>query len=347
MRIRIARLSSLVLTCSLALTPAAAQQTERAMNAAVSAHKARKTAFEKLRSTNPREYVRERAAWAEELARIAGEYKTVSQHAGVLGEAVKELMQTADFARRQVGDPRLAIATYKRVAALHQQQYGEAARRSTYDMIVDIEQFDLQDRAAAAAHLRELRSAMPPVRSGHELAGMTAWNRAYVDAEIAWLESRKRFEGVIGEDLLGGLAQGLIYGVGLHLTNGELLDSDVNPGRPPALAPDALAKKLMAVPPSHSMFYRNWGLAVRTDPADFRAWLARNDPGGFLTASLLTLGAIADRGASTGHMDGMLDRLVCTESGKPTSLAIVGREYAKEKRLPLERWMKNMGSGRP
>jgi hypothetical protein len=91
---------------------------------------------------------------------------------------------------------------------------------------------------------------------------------------------------------------------------------------------------LAALPPSPGTFVRTWSFATYLPPDAARAWLARNDPPGFRTASLLTLAAILDRQA-TGEPH-ILSNLVRSDfgRGKPTGFALLAREYTKTHRIP-------------
>ena len=244
----------------------------------------------------------------------------------VAADRQSELMKAADAARYKQRDPRRAIELYKQAA---QDRPG-----ALDDLIADIEQFDLGDRAAAATRLETLRKAMPPVNSRNQFASLYAWKREHLDAEIIWLKTGKPYDGTLGRGAIAGTFQAFFFGAGVHITNSGSLDPDLNPYSPPSIPPEALARKLMALPPSHTMFLRYWILAMTLPPKDLRAWMTRNDPGGFLAASLLTLGALADRAATAGATDSMLLQCARTKSGQPTGLALLGREYAKKHKLP-------------
>jgi len=276
--------------------------------------------------TDPKKYVEASIVRIEKMA--------TSQSKGVRADAMSEMMKLAAFARSTMRDPRLAIDLYRRAAKIQRALYGGAKPIGMNDRIADIEQFDLGDRKAAAAHLRELR-ALYRDEDG-EFANYNRWTQRWLDAEIAWLEEGKTFDGSLIAKEMAGFYMHLFYGAGAEITNGEPIDPALNPYSPPRLTSAEMEKKLQAFRPSHANFLRHYQFAVQMSPGALRTWLTRNDPAGFWRASFLALGAIGDRVPVPAEGEGgdFLVSLV-RKDGKPTALALLAREYAKTHAIPF------------
>ena len=134
-----------------------------------------------------------------------------------------------------------------------------------------------------------------------------------------------------------GFIPQIYYGAGAASMGGIPLDLTLNIYETGTVPPAELEKKLAALAPSHSTFLQTWMFATRlSTPAAVQKWLTRNDPGGYWTASLLTLAAVAERdlAASENPQSNVVAALIRTESNKPTAIALLAREYAKKHRLP-------------
>ena len=263
---------------------------------------------------------------------MADRFKAVSQSMGTHGDAVRAMSVAAAVTRFALRDPKRAITIYDRAAALNATRFPQTPGHNTVE-VLDIELFDLGDRAAAAKHLRadleRLKPGPPPARADY--AAWQTWWRHWLEAELAYVEQGKRFNGSLTADDLFGFTQPIFFGPG----SAALIDP---PGRefnafanPVPLTP-ALRAKLLQVPGSHSMFLRTWMFAARlTDPADARKWLERNDSSGFWRDCLLALTAFEDRHHDPSERSLNLAR---TRDGKVTGFALLAREWSKTHALP-------------
>ncbi|HKR63251.1 MAG TPA: hypothetical protein VJZ00_05925 [Thermoanaerobaculia bacterium] len=283
--------------------------TERDLMAAAKPLYDRQHALEALRETAPERYVTETLAWSEELAKVGQTFRAVSQSQGILGDAETRMRKTADFVRRIQRDPKRAIAIYRRAAELHDLQYPNFPKGlASLLQIADTQEYDLNDHAAAAATLRPFLQ----YAQGGSLA-----------AELAYLEHGKTFTGPLTKEDLPICGQSLYFGFGADETAGEGLAPDLNPFADAVPLAPATRAKLLALPPSHSMFMRTWIFAARLeDPNDARTWLERNDKAGWWRACVLTLSAIGDKNSKVDGVPAMLAR---TPSGKPSGFALLAR----------------------
>ncbi|MEA2237244.1 MAG: hypothetical protein QOC81_1968 [Thermoanaerobaculia bacterium] len=310
--------------------------TQAEMNKAAGGLERRFAEIAKLKETAPGDYVNAMQSWIDDLARNEDKYRSSSQNYRMRYSAVMEWMKLADFARTKLHAPARAISIYQRAE-------GHVAKGrpvfGMHDLIADIYEFDLNDRAAAAATFRQLRDAyagMPKQRRA-DYAAWDGWKKKWLDAEIAFLENGRRFEGALTAADLTGFQQQIYFGAGMVITNGEP-DASFNPYEAPDTLPAATHDKLLRIPGSHTTFLRVWLYAVRLrSTADARAWIERNDRAGFWADSLLTLAAVTDRlskeeqGNPRRDVGAMIVRL---PSGDVTGMALLGREYAKSHALP-------------
>jgi hypothetical protein len=209
-----------------------------------------------------------------------------------------------------------------------------------HEQIADIYEFDLKDRAAAAATLRQLRDAVArmPRQSHADYAAWDGWRKKWLDAEIVFLENGRRFDGSLTVADLAAFQQQIFFGAGAATTNGEA-DVAFNIYNVPERLPAATRDKLLRLPGSRATFLRTWLYAVRLESAaDARTWIERNDPAGFWAASMLMLAAVTDRAIGKGAGDTKHDigaMIVRSPSGQVTGMALVAREYAKTHALPV------------
>jgi hypothetical protein len=297
----------------------------------------RKRALEELLAQSPARFIEESLALADAYESLAKRHAAEPRSRGIGEDATATLSRAASAARFRANDPRQAIDLYRRAGAMHKSHFPPAGDFTYAEEIADIQQFDLKDRAAAAATLGALRTFFAQLPTGGELAEWNVWKMKWLEAEIAWLRSGKSFDGAVDAVALTGFIAQLYYGFGAGTVWPAPLDRAFNPSESRSLSPAELENILSAAPGSHNVFQRTWTLAVRLPaPAAVRVWLTRNDPGGFWTASMLTLAALADRDVDPAADPGfdIVALLVRTQDRKPTALALLAREYAKTHKLP-------------
>lgn len=331
----------MMLAIAAALSAAAGESlSQPEMNKAVAALEGRLPAIVRLKETAPENYVNAMLAWIDDLTHIAEKYASVSQSYGVRHRASMELMRLADYARTKLHSPERAIAIYRRAEAQSAKEQPLGGSLALHEQIADVYEFDLNDRPSAAATFRQLRDATGnvPKQTRADYAAWWEWKRKWLDAEIAFLENGRRFEGRLTAADLAGFQQQIYFGVGIVTTNGEV-DASLNPYNVPDRLPAATREKILRLPGSHTTFLHTWVYAVRLESAaDARVWIERNDPAGFWTASMLTLAAVVDAMSEKERGDPKRDvgaMIVRTPTGQVTGLAILGREYAKKHALPV------------
>lgn len=312
-------------------------QSQTLMDADVKALSARKPAISRLKETSPQQYIDQSLAWIDELAHIADVYSSVPQSSGVQTLAAVETKTLGDFARFKMHDPRQAAALYKRAAVRAGSPIG------FNDQIADVYEFDLHDAPAAAAAFRELRKAIAasPRQTRADYIAWNSWYLHWFDAEIAYLERGISFKDPVSGEDVTGFAQTLFFlGGGAGMTTPELIDPALNIYSPPKFTAEEAERKLLPLPPSHSMFLRTYIFVPPMRAAAVRTWLARNDPAGFWTACFLTLAAAIERDLGNAipkdHNEKFWYSFIRNDSRQPTALAILAREFAKNHPIPRE-----------
>jgi tetratricopeptide (TPR) repeat protein len=297
----------------------------------------RRAQLRALMESSPARFIEESISVADAYAAFATRYASVSQSQRVRMEAATLLLGAAATARYSLKKPAQAIALYRRATTLNGQGQPGASALAYAEEIADIQQFDLGDRAAAAATFQQLRKALEPALAGtYELKEWNVWKVRWIDAELAYLASGKPFQGEIDTTALASFFAQIYYGFGKGTVAGVLPDPSLNPFNPVTIPPAEMEKKLSA-PPSHSTFLQTWlFISHLPNAASVQKWLSRNDPGGYWTASLLTVAAVVDRDLEREEnaSEDVIKTLVRTESNQPTPLALLAREYAKKHPIP-------------
>ncbi|HET9650969.1 MAG TPA: hypothetical protein VFP36_02200, partial [Usitatibacter sp.] len=163
--------------------------------------------LEALRQTQPGRYVKDMPPLLEALAKLADEYADLPQaRVGLRQEIANEYMRVGHVARFRLNRPAEGLASY------------EAASRNVEDMgafaVADTWQFDLGDKAKALASYRRLLEAnRAKVPSTNDIeAGAAAWQRRWLEAQIAWLERGERFAGPVTAEDIGTIGLLAVYG---------------------------------------------------------------------------------------------------------------------------------------
>lgn len=249
-------------------------------------------ATDKLRDSDPKRYVTEM-----EDALSRGE-KLIAANAG-LQEAnsyrsnlASEVRRMAVYARFTLGDSPRAVTLYERAIALSEglpvpENHALVARIGLADTV----RFDLKDgRKSLRIYEDALQRVVGPTRSTTNpeatvQRGLSAWLRA----EIAFLGQGKRYDGVPDRDALGIVAM-------MGLSGAELLGSD-DPQmsaiakilRARAVSADErrdFGRQLEALSASQARLIGALDfLPVLGSPDRIAAFLRKNDPTGYLTAS--------------------------------------------------------------
>jgi len=330
--------AALLVTLGLSLSTSAATvaRTEADLRAAEAPIRARLREIESLRESSPARYIDAVVAAAEELAKVADEFKDVSQSAGVRMDAISRLMMSADFARLRLHDPRRSIALYRRAAALHAVTYPASKGLAMNEQIADVYEYDLGDDRAAASALRAIQHLRTTPTEGRRDDQLWAqWYEHWLDAEITFLENGREYSGEISSADLSGFSQMLLFGAARETTNGDPLGPQLDIYSLPAALSAETAEKVLHLPASHSMFLKTWMFASRlTKPEDARQWLMRNDRAGFWRACLLALAAVSDRLPQGSQADNLLTMLARTPGRTVTGFALLSREYAKNHVIP-------------
>jgi hypothetical protein len=338
---RLGLILAVILASSSGAQPASGAPTAAEMDAAAQPIREKLMVLMKARDVTPERYVSESIACAEQLSALADRFSKVKQSGGVRSEAISQMMKTADFVRTRMNDPRRAITIYARAAAIDTRPYPWPAGTSMDGKIADIQEYDLNDHAAAAATLRRSRAIAQKFAAlesqRQDQTGGPRWDPRWFDVEIAFLEQGTTYTGVITENDLRLFQETLFFGTALDRLNSNPLGPDLDVyDEKRTLSPEA-RKHLFALIPSHSTFLRTWVFAARlTNKEDARRWLTSNDKAGFWRACLLALAAIADRKASLHGDSTSPDVLyfVRTADGKPNGFALLGREFAARNPLP-------------
>jgi hypothetical protein len=177
--------------------------------------------------------------------------------------------------------------------------------------IADTRQHELRDKAGAIAQYRKLLaelSAQPETRGDEQALGR--WMIRWLQAQVRYLESGETFTGTIGRDeLAGGMMMGM---AGFAGQAGKDDPFDLKPlyviaegalSEKPAREVDRreVARVLATVPTSAFALMRTaWFVGLLPDAGSILAYLERQDPAGFATASIFGVVEHAQRQPESG-----------------------------------------------
>ena len=257
------------------------------------------------RDAQPQRYADALQAHVNGLTVLASEYRDLPAVRGVNDEIANTWINLGNFTRFRLRDPRRAL-----------EQYASAERAGNGVAIflqADTWQFSLRDKARAIAEYRrnlEKLGAMAPATNRDE-AAFIEWARRWLRHQVAYLEKGTTFSGAIGRDDAAGV--GLFVFLGTAAANPQddpagllpLYEKLWNPGRG-AIDKAEVARQLDALPASNWLLMRTAGLIAHLpDARSVLAYLARNDPAGYASASYFGLMDQMERGPPEmreGHM---------------------------------------------
>jgi hypothetical protein len=249
----------------LVVSPARAQLTSQSLQAELARVNAQQSSLAALKKSNPARYAVEEEKRLDAVAALARKYASLQDHMKVASDAEAGVAKLADFVRFRLKDPRRAIALYRKSAEVRRIGLPGGAAFALID-IGDVEQFDLKDRAAAAAEYEKFAQALQGAPQRPEFN----WMRSWLAHEIEFLRKGKRFDAVVSPEEADGFRAFLYFFGGGEMSRGE-------------------AAALNA-PSSHLNFARAFPLTaqLKTERA-LDEWLTRNDPAGYWRASFLSL----------------------------------------------------------
>lgn len=198
-------------------------------------------------------------------ARYGAEMKKLLQAENLRPEeAVRAYDSLAAFYRFTLRQPDEALALYAVASARRPANSLDIAALGAADTL----RFDKRDTRKAIEQYRRAAAsvAAPNPREARMLAGFKRW----MEVEIAYLESGRRFSGAIGGDDMQTAFLWLAYAAERDAIN------------PP---PDAAA--LSRLPPSQLQIGRALPAVIELSPGEMLPFFEKHDPAGYVTATVL------------------------------------------------------------
>ncbi|MEP7261865.1 MAG: hypothetical protein ABI669_11710, partial [Usitatibacter sp.] len=232
----------------------------------------------RLKDPDPAAYVKAVREYAAAMIRLAASYPGLMSAQNAVASLGQQYLELGHFVRFRQKDTRGALELYAAAQARGAQLSGLA--------IADTYQFDLRDKQKALAEYRKLLEPAPVSPYGRdEQAALKAWAQRWIAAQVANLETGKKFSGALsGEEvavaqfLVGGPVQS---GDPFGLTS--LYNLARGGGKPVDRA--EIERRLSALPPSTFALLASISYAsYLPDARSILAFLARHDPAGFATA---------------------------------------------------------------
>lgn len=201
-----------------------------------------------LRATDPRRYAAEMRALLDKAA-----------PSRALGQDYLALASYQRFTLRQPDD---AIASYQAASRLREPGSLDLAAAAA----ADVYRFDKRDNRKAVEHYRSALASYRPAPQSRDAALSGAFRR-WLEREVDYLESGRRFSGTVGPADM----EMAYFWLAMHAA----------PQAPPD--PQALAR----LPASQYQLGRGFPAMLSLAPREMLAFFERHDPAGYLTASVL------------------------------------------------------------
>ena len=255
----------------------------------------------KLKASNPDSYVTAMREYLDAASKLAADYPDAFQAKNLEVNTLSNVrIDLANFVRFRQKHPREAIEIYESARAKGNELAGFA--------IADTLQYDMHDTKGAPAEYRKLVKpipALPPGAMQDNSLAYRAWAQRWLAAQVAYLESGKKFSGVLKDEdmlvvafLMGGPGQNDIFELAplMRVFTRE------------AAAPNSteVARKVNALPTSafalqaSAMF-----VALLPDADSILAYLARQDPAGYASACYFGYLQLAEESGQPGSLAGM------------------------------------------
>jgi hypothetical protein len=242
----------------------------------------------KLKESSPQAYVTAVREYIAAMEKLGAEYPDSRPAKSAVDTARRQYaMDLAHYVRFRQKKPREALELY--AAA---QSGGEPLAAFA---IADTWQHDLADKQRALAEYRKMVAPMPAgdlVAQDQELA-LKAWAQRWLAAQIDYLATGKRFSGALLPEDVGvamlAMSAGAQYDYfGLSALAQRMQAARGSAGKPVDRA--EFQRVLSALPPSAFAFMASISYAsYLPDAQSILAYLARQDPAGFGTASYFAL----------------------------------------------------------
>ena len=257
-----------------------------------------KSAAAKLKQSDPARYSDEMLRYCTEFERINREFADVRSPMLRWSDLAKEYVSLATYHRFARHEPQKAIALYRKAADLPLQGRDVSfPALFPATLIADTLQFDLKDKAGAAAQYRAAADAVRAQRAQaqDDYRHMLDWWVDWLDFEARFLTNDKRYSGRAGKReaqaffVMASFSTMAAWSV----TDSNALATLQRPGNDvDAKAVDALFAQ---APASRTTLAATLMLLARLpDAKSVLRHLARNDPSGYWTASIFAARAALD-----------------------------------------------------
>lgn len=204
-----------------------------------------------LRTTDPRRY--------------AAEMRALLEKAPPGPALAQDYLSLAAFQRFTLRQPDDAIASYQAASRLREPGSLDLAAAAA----ADVYRFDKRDSRKAVEHYRSALGSYRPAPQSRDAALYGAF-RTWLEREVAYLESGRRFSGTVGPADMQ-MAYFWLAMAAMHAAPQTPAD------------PDALDR----LPASQYQLGRGYPAMLSLAPREMLAFFERHDPAGYLTASVL------------------------------------------------------------
>ena len=286
----------------------------------------------KNREAQPQRYADALQAHANGLAALATEYRDLPAVRGVNDEIGNTWINLGNFTRFRLKEPRRALEHYANAE--------RAGNGAAIFLQADTWQFSLRDKAhAIAEYQRNLKKLDEMAAStNRDEVAFVEWARRWLRHQVAYLENGATFSGAVGLDDAAGVALFVFLGTAAAHPQDDpagllpLYEKILSPGLG-KLDKVEVARRLDALPSSGWLLMRSAALVGHLpDARALLAYLARNDPAGYATASYFGLMDQLERG-SPEMREGQFGRVAIDMLGDVNVMREARARFARERRV--------------
>lgn len=283
---------------------------------------------QKLRATDPEKYVVAMRDYLAALERLVDEYRQLPTATGAHNDIAWDYLDLGHFVRFRMKRPREALDLY----AASQRSDGRLGGYAVADTL----QFDLRERERALAEYRKLQveASKASAKGGREEQAIAHWAQRWLAAQVHYLVTGKAFSGSVGLEDVSGAGMWLFLGGaagGREDVFGLAVIQDPRPD------PKEVTRVLQALPASGFVLMRTAGLVgVMLDARSILAYLDRQDPAGYASATLFGVVEMAEREAEGGQYARLLPGMPAP-GAQPSPMGEAKKRFLRERRIDVRR----------
>jgi hypothetical protein len=300
-----------------------------------------RNSLQKLKDTQPEQYVTGFLDFLKSEERLAQDYADLPTAAGMRTEMSNDYLNLGHLLRFKLRQTARAFELYASSRRLGNEMAAFA--------VADAYQFDMRDKAKALAEYQRMLEQVQraPASVNDMEAGLANWMKSWLTHQIKYLKTGQTFSGAVGQDDVAGAGLLLYFGAGAAMQDDYLglallyrpLMGEPAMGKSgtPQFDRSKIGKSLDALPPSGLTLLRSASLVTLMPDANaILRYLDRHDPAGYASACLFALVDMVDRQAGAARETAiLLPGLALPPPGAANPMRAAAARFFKERKISL------------